>query len=70
MNEEKINLAIEILTEKIATLTKDFANNHDESLNEQFEEKIKVLNNIKDEVYLGNVAYAEKVLKKNEEGKL
>lgn len=68
MNEEKINLAIDILAEKIADLSKEYANNQDDKLNDVLEEKIKILNEFKDKIYLGNVEYADKVIEKNKKG--
>lgn len=68
MDDEKINLAINVLAEKIAQITNEFALNKNEKLNDKYDEKIKVLNQLKNEIYKGNEEYAEKVLEKNKKG--
>lgn len=69
MDEEKINMSLEIINRKIAELTKKCAYSKNED-NTELQEKIKVLEEIKDKIYSGNVAFAEKVLQKNKEGNI
>lgn len=68
MDEEKINMALEIVNQRIAELMKKYAYNKNEDADLQ--DKIRVLEEVKDKVYSGNVAFAEKVLQKNKEGNI
>lgn len=68
MDEEKINIALDIVNEQIAELMKKYAYNKNEDADLQ--NKIKVLEEVKDKIYSGNIAFAEKVLQKNKEGNI
>lgn len=65
MEDEKINIAINYLNDGIAKLTKEFAYNHND---ENLKSKIEVLEKMKEQVYSGNVAFAEKVIEKHKKG--
>lgn len=69
MDEEKINMSLETVNKKIAELTKKCAYSKNEDVTE-LQKKIKVLEEVKDKIYSGNVAFAEKVLQKNKEGNI
>lgn len=68
MDEEKINMALEIVNQRIAELMKEYAYSKNE--NTELKEKMKVLEEIKNVIYVGNVAFAEKVLEENKKGKI
>lgn len=68
MNEEKINIALDILNQRIAKLMKKYAYSKDKDIDLQNE--IRILEEVKDQIYYGNIIFAEKVLQKNKEGKI
>ena len=68
MNEEKINMALDIVNQSIAELMKEYSLYNGENV--ELQEKIRVLEEIKDKIYSGNVAFADKILQKNEEGNM
>ena len=66
MNDEKINTAINFINGGIAKLTKEFA--HSQNDEKELKEKIEVLEKMKEQVYSGNVAFAEKIIEKHQKG--
>ena len=68
MDEEKINMALDIVNQSIAELMKEYSLYNGENV--ELQEKIRVLEEIKDKIYSGNVAFADKILQKNEEGNM
>ena len=68
MNEEKINMALDIVNQRIVELMKEYSLYNGENV--ELQEKIRVLEEIKDKIYSGNVAFADKILQKNEEGNM
>lgn len=68
MDEEKINMALDIVNQRIVELMKEYSLYNGENV--ELQEKIRVLEEIKDKIYSGNVAFADKILQKNEEGNM
>lgn len=68
MNEEKINMALDIVNQRIVELMKEYSLYNGENV--ELQEKIRVLEEIKDKIYSGNVAFADKILQKNKEGNM
>lgn len=66
MNDEKINLALEIIENNLAKLIKELAYNNSNA--PKLQEKIETLEKIKDEVYRGNIKLSEKIIQKHKEG--
>lgn len=64
----KSDIAINILVDNIATLTNEYSTTKDEKRSKELKEKINVLNQIKNEVYLGNEDIILNVIKKGKEG--
>lgn len=64
------DLAVEIIMDNIALLTKQYsiAQNEKESL--ELKQKLEVLNKIKEELYLANEEIINKVITKREKGML
>lgn len=65
MNKE---LAIDIVMNNIAVITKEYSCIQDKDKSTELREKINVLNKIKDEIYLGNLEIINKVIEKNRKG--
>lgn len=65
MNKE---LAIDIVMNNIAAITKEYSGIQDKDKSTELREKINVLNKIKDEIYLGNLEIINKVIEKNRKG--
>ncbi len=68
MDEEKINMALDIVNQRIVELMKEYSLYNGENV--ELQEKIRVLEEIKDKIYSGNVAFADKILQKNKEGNM
>ena len=68
MDEEKINMALDIVNQRIVELMKEYSLYNGENV--ELQEKIRVLEEIKDKIYSGNVAFADKISQKNEEGNM
>ena len=68
MNEEKINIAVDILNNQIAKLTKELA--FSQEFDNELQVKIDVLEKIKMQINFGSVTFAEKVIEKYEKGAL
>lgn len=68
MDEEKINMALDIVNQRIAELMKEYSLYNGENV--ELQEKIRVLEEIKEKIYSGNVAFADKILQKNKEGNM
>lgn len=66
MKDEKINLALDIVNQQIARLFKE--NIYNKDISNQIIEKLKLLEKIKKEIYLGNMIWTNKIIEKNEEG--
>lgn len=66
--EVELELAIDIITGKIAELLNKFAITQDKQESKILKEKINVLQQIKDELYLNNYSIAKKVLNKSKRG--
>ena len=66
MNEEKINIAVNILNNQIAKLTKELA--FSQEFDNELQAKIDVLEKIKAQINLGSMTFAEKVIEKYEKG--
>ncbi len=70
MDSEKIDLAIEVINNKISELMNDFSIEKDKNKSKELEKRIDVLQEIKDQVYVGNEEIIEKVITKSKEGVL
>lgn len=66
--EVEVELAIDIITGKITELMNQFAITQDKQTSNILKEKIHVLQQIKDELYLNNYAIAKNVLDKSKRG--
>ena len=66
--EVEVELAIDIITGKIAELMNQFATTQDKKTSNILKEKIHVLQQIKDELYLNNYSIAKNVLNKSKRG--
>lgn len=64
----KSDIAIDIIMNNIATLTNEYSTTKDEEKSKELKEKINILNQIKNEVYLGNEDIILNVIKKGKEG--
>lgn len=64
----KSDMAIDIVMNNIATLTNEYSTTRDEKRSKELKEKINILNQIKNEVYLGNEDIILNVIKKGKEG--
>ena len=64
----KSDIAIDIVMNNIATLTNEYSTTKDEKRSKELKEKINILNQIKNEVYLGNEDIILNVIKKGKEG--
>lgn len=64
----KSDIAIDIVMNNIATLTNEYSTTKDENKSKELKEKINILNQIKNEVYLGNEDIILNVIKKGKEG--
>lgn len=64
----KNELALDIITNEIAKLFDEYAFNKDEEKNKKIEDKIKILEKIKEEIYLNNEKIIENVLEKQRKG--
>lgn len=64
------DMAIDIVTNNISELTKMYSITKDENESKQLQEKINLLNKLKDEIYLGNKEIINKVIEKNKKGML
>ena len=60
MNEEKINIAVNILNNQIAKLTKELA--FSQEFDNELQAKIDVLEKIKMQINFGSMTFAEKVI--------
>ena len=63
-------LAINIIMDNIAELTKKYSIAKDKNKSRELKEKVNVLNKIKEEIYLGNTEIINKVIEKNRKGML
>ncbi len=68
MRSEEINLALEIVNDRISQLMNVFSVEKDQAKSKEFAEKIDVLQKVREQVYLGNQEIIEKVILKKEEG--
>lgn len=68
MDEEKINMALDIVNQRIAELMKLCVYN--KVKDDDLQKKIRVLEEIKDKIYSGNVGFAEKMLENDKKGKI
>ena len=68
MRSEEINLALEIVNDRISQLMNVFSVEKDQAKSKEFAEKIDVLQKGREQVYLGNQEIIEKVILKKEEG--
>lgn len=66
--EGEVELAIDIITGKIAELMNKFAITQDKQESMILKEKISILQQIKDELYLNNYSIAKNVLNKSKRG--
>lgn len=66
--EVEVELAIDVITGKIAELMNQFATTQDKKTSNILKEKIHVLQQIKDELYLNNYSIAKNVLTKSKRG--
>ncbi len=64
----KSDIAIDIVMNNIATLTNEYSTTKDKNRSKELKEKIDILNQIKNEVYLGNEDIILNVIKKGKEG--
>lgn len=63
-------LAINIIMDNIAELTKEYSITKDKDKSTELKEKVNVLNRIKEEIYIGNTEIINKVIEKNKKGML
>lgn len=63
-------LAINIIMDNIAELTKEYSITRDKDKSTELKEKVNVLNRIKEEIYIGNTEIINKVIEKNKKGML
>lgn len=68
MRSEEINLALEIVNDRISQLMNVFSVEKDQAKSKEFAEKIDILQKVREQVYLGNQEIIEKVILKKEEG--
>lgn len=68
--ETKTEMALNIIVDKIAEITKLYSITKEETLSKELKEKIEILNKIKDNIYLGNINIINNVIKKNKRGLL
>ena len=68
MDEEKINMALDIGNQRRAELMKLCVYN--KGKDDDLQKKIRVLEEIKDKIYSGNVGFAEKMLENDKKGKI
>ena len=68
MDEETMNMALDIVNQRIAELMKLCVYN--KGKDDDLQKKIRVLEEIKDKIYSGNVGFAEKMLENNKKGKI
>ena len=68
MNEEKINIAVNILNNQIAQLTTELGLRQE--VENELQVKIDVLEKIKMQINFGSMTFAEKVIEKYEKGAL
>ena len=64
------NLALNIIMDNIAKLTRKYSLTKDKKTSIELKEKVNVLNKIKEEIYLGNIEIINKVIEKNKKGML
>lgn len=64
------NLALNIIMDNIAKLTRKYSLTKDKEASIELKEKVNVLNQIKEEIYLGNIEIINKVIEKNKKGML
>lgn len=64
------NLALNIIIDNIAKLTREYSLTKDKKTSIELKEKVNVLNKIKEEIYLGNIEIINKVIEKNKKGML
>lgn len=67
-NEVNLEKALEIVTDKIVLLTKEYSTQKEEKNNNELKEKLELLKKIRIEVYKGNKEIINKVIKKNKRG--
>ena len=68
--ENKVEIALNIVIDKIAEITDLYSITKEESLSKELKEKVNVLNKIKDNIYLGNINIINNVIEKNKKGLL
>ena len=68
MDSEKINYAKNIVNEKMAELVKQFSTEKDDAKSQELEKRIDLLQEIKDQIVMGNDQVIKKVIMKKEEG--
>lgn len=66
----KRDLALNIIMDNIAKLTREYSLTKDKETSIELKEKVNVLNKIKEEIYLGNIEIINKVIEKNKKGML
>lgn len=66
----KRDLALNIIMDNIAKLTREYSLTKDKEASIELKEKVNVLNQIKEEIYLGNIEIINKVIEKNKKGML
>ena len=70
MKDEKIEIALDIVVDKIAELQEQYVFLKDLDKSEKIKVKLDVLEEIKDQLYSGNLLIAENVINKKEKGTL
>ena len=65
MEDERINLALDIVNQQITMLLKKELYSKD--TNNQTINKIKILEEVKNKIYSGNVFWVEKIIQKSKE---
>lgn len=68
MDSEKIDFALEIINNKISELMNKFSLEKDKNKSKELENKIDILQEIKDQIYVGNKQIINKVITKSKEG--
>lgn len=66
----KRDLALNIIMDNIAKLTREYSLTKDKETSIELKEKVNVLNKIKEEIYLCNIEIINKVIEKNKKGML